>query len=185
MYKTITLSDGQVCRVRQLGLFELDGVGQEILGPYRYTVLLATGQVMEDEYDVRALTFTPEPPGKPAAEIVQGSTEWQQLREYETYLAALAHEKLRIESYEQYINDISAYILAHCVAEADRNRIVTGEDWDRVHLAALVPQLTEEGLAQCLRQTFQGQLWQVGDIGRADFVGAGQGKPGGAAVVGS
>lgn len=159
MEKTIILSDGRACRVRQLGLFELDDVGQEILGPYRYSILLATGQIVEDEYNIHALTSAPVAPAKPANEIEQGSQEWYDLKEYETYLAALAHEKLRIESYEQHLNDIAVYILNNCVEIEDRSRIVEAEDWDKVHLAALVPQLTEEGLAQCLRQTFQGQLW--------------------------
>lgn len=148
------LSDGLECKVRQLGLFELDGKGREVLGVYRYSLLLATGQIVDDEYDLRALTYTPTPPDKPASEIQPNSPEWYQLRDWDTYRAALAHEKLRTESYEGYVNDIAQYILYNCVDEP--NRVVTEDDWNKVYLAALVPQLTEEGIAACLADTFQG-----------------------------
>lgn len=158
---TIILSDGLPCKIRQLGLFELDGKGREVLGVYRYSLLLATGQIVEDDYDIRALTYTPTPPDKPANEIAPNSPEWYQLQDYETYRAALAHEKLRIASYEGYVNDIAAYILAHCVD--DPNRIVTAEDWNKVYQAALVPALTEEGVAACLRDTFQSYFSEYGN----------------------
>lgn len=154
----VTLNDGLSCKVRQLGLFELDGKGREVLGVYRYSLLLATGQIVDDEYDLRALDYTPTPPDKPANEIAPNSPEWFQLQDYETYRAALAHEKLRIESYEGYVEDIANYILENCVAPEDRNRLIEKEDWQKVYHAALVPQLTEEGLAQCLRDTFQGYI---------------------------
>lgn len=155
-----TLSDGLPCKVRQLGLFELDGKGREVLGVYRYSLLLATGQIVEDEYDIRALDYTPTPPDKPANEIIQNSPEWFQLQDFETYRAALAHEKLRVESYEGYLNDIAQYILENCLAEKDRRRIIEVEDWNKITQAALVPYLTEEGLRECLAQTFQGHLWR-------------------------
>lgn len=155
----LTLSDGLPCKVRQLGLFELDGKGREVLGVYRYSLLLATGQVVEDEYDIRALDYTPTPPDKPANEIAPQSSEWYQLQDFETYRAALAHEKLRIESYEGYLNDIAQYILENCLAEEDRQRIIEVEDWNKITQAALVPYLTEEGLRECLAQTFQGYIW--------------------------
>lgn len=165
-HKTITLSDGLPCKVRVLGLFELNGKG-EILGPYRYSLLLATGQVVEDEYDLRALDYVPKPPDKPVEEIQQGSLDWYELQEYETYLCALAHEKKRIESYHTYVNETVNYILANCVASDDLGRIVMPEDWDRVYQAALVPQLTMEGLRQCLADTFRGFLSWAGDTRRA------------------
>lgn len=156
---TVILSDNLPCKVRQLGLFELDGKGREVLGIYRYSLLLATGQVIEDEYDIRALDYTPTPPDKPANEIAPQSSEWYQLQDFETYRAALAHEKLRIESYEGYLNDIAQYILDNCLSEEDRRRIIEVDDWNKITQAALVPYLTEEGLRECLAQTFQGYIW--------------------------
>ena len=156
----VTLSDGQPCNVKRLGLFELDNKGREVLGVYRYTLLLASGQFTEDEYDVRALTYTPTRPDIPIEQIVPNSPEWDQLQDFDTYTAALAHEKLRIESYEGYINDIAHYILTHCLSPDDTNRIVTADDWDKVSLAAIVPELTLQGVASTLESTFQGIIWQ-------------------------
>lgn len=157
---TVTLSDNLPCKVRQLALFELDGKGREVLGVYRYSILLATGQILEDEYDIRALDHIPTLPDIPIPEIVPKSAEWYQLQEYETYRAALAHEKLRTESYEGYLNDIASYILENCLSQEDRLRIVDEEDWNKIIKAALVPMLSEEGLRQCLAQTFQGYIWR-------------------------
>lgn len=149
---SITLSDGLPIEVRQLGLFELDNQGREIIPPYRYTMLSATGQFIEDEYVFpQTREDIPKKPDK-----AETPEELDQLRDYETYLAALAHEKLRMESYEGYAGDIAAYILANCIIEP--NRIVTIEDWQAIYKAALVPQLTEEGLADCLANTFQGYI---------------------------
>lgn len=155
MFKTVLLSDNEPCKIHCLGLFELDGKAQDILGPYRYQVLMATGQVMEDEY-----RLPPTPPEKPEVENPeQGSYEYGQLLEYETYQAAIAHEKLRLESAEDHSREIAAYILANCVSEEDQQRIVTEQDWRKVKEASIVPQLTEEVLADTLRQTFQGIIW--------------------------
>lgn len=158
VFKTVTLSGGESCRVRQLSLFELDNKAREIIGPYRYSILLATGQIVESEYDLRAIETPPIKPEKPALEIENGSSEWYQLQEYETYLAALAHEQARIESYEGYVNDIAEYILSRCVE--DNSLILNDDDWQKVYQAALVPQLTEEGIADTLRVTFPGLIWQ-------------------------
>lgn len=156
MNKTVVLSDGAPCKVRVLGLFELDGVGREPLGPYRYTVLLATGEVMEDEYDIRAVKEVPKPPDVAIEDIEEGSWEWHQLREYETYQAALAYEKERLASYENYLSDIKDYIVANCLEPDDQRRIVTVEDWEKVQAAAVVPKVTEGAIADTLRNTFQG-----------------------------
>lgn len=184
MLKAVVLSDGEHCRVRQLGLFELDGRGREVLGPYRYSLLMATGQIIEDEYDIRALTYTPTPPDKPANEVEPNTEQWDQLKEWETYQAALAHEKLRIESYEGYVNDIAAYVLEHCLSLEDRNRIVTADDWDTVIMAATVPQLTLEGLAGCLADTFPGFIQGYGDFRRDANVSEWQGQDSSPPAVG-
>lgn len=185
MVKTVTLADGQPCKVRQLGLFELDGKGRDILGPYQYTLLMATGQLVTDEYDLRALDEIPQPPDKPASEIEPNTDEWEQLKEWETYQAALAHEKPRIESYEGYVNDIAGYILANCLDSADRNRVQTADDWDAVYSAALVEQLTERGISDTLRDTFPGFIWDFGDTGRADVNEGWQGEIVGAETMGA
>lgn len=182
----VILSDGQPCKVRRLGLFELDGVGREILGPYRYSLLLATGQIVEDTYDLRALTYTPTKPDMPVKDIKPGTPEYDQLLDFDTYTAALAHEQKRIESYEGYVNDIAQYILHNCLIPEDRNRIVEpGDDWDTVYMAVTVPQLTESGVAETLKSTFPGLIWEYGDTRRADAVSEGEGQIVGDSAVGA
>lgn len=156
MYKNVILSDGEKCKVRILGLFELDGIAEPPLGPYRYSILMATGEILEDEYDLRAVKDIPKPPDVVIEDIEEGSWEWHQLREYETYQAALAHEKKRLASYETYLATIKDYILTNCLDESDHNRIITVKDWERVQSAAIVPKITEEAIADTLRDTFQG-----------------------------
>lgn len=156
MLHTVVLSDGEPCRVRQLGLFEIDGVGRQIVGPYRYSLLLATGAIVEDEYDLRALDEIPEPPDIPPNEIEAGSVEWYQLQEFSTYQAAMSHEKVRIESYQGYCQDITQYILERCLDPEDRQRVLTSDDWLVVYQAALCPELTMEVLSQVLADVFQG-----------------------------
>ena len=155
MHKTVILSDGEPCKIRCLGLFELDDKAPDILGPYRYTMLLATGQTVEDEY-----VLPPTPPEKPDTDKPEpGSFEYSQLLEYETYQAAIAHEKLRLESAEEHTRQIATYLMTTCLAEVDQIRIITDQDYRKVKQAAIVPQLTEEVLADTLRQTFQGIIW--------------------------
>lgn len=180
----VTLSDGESCKVRQLALFELDSIGREVLGVYRYSLLLASGQIVEDTYDIRALTYMPTMPDKPASEIEPNSPEWFQLQEFDTYTAALAHEKLRIESYEGYVSDIATYILNNCLSLDDRNRIIEASDWDTVYTAAIVPHLTEEGIAATLRDTFPGFIWEYGDTRCADAISQREGENGSDSLMG-
>lgn len=183
MVKTVILADGQPCRVRQLGLFELDGKGRDILGPYRYTMLSAVGVFLEDEYVLPTDSADiPVRPDKPVNELTP--EEQEELRAYETYLAALAHEKKRIESYEGFVGDVAEYVLYNCLSPEDRNRIIEPEDWDAIYSAALVPQLTLEGLAGCLADTFPGFIQGYGDSGRDANVGGWQGQDSSIEAVG-
>lgn len=159
--KTVILSDNEPCEVRQLGLFELDNKAPEVMGAYRYTLILATGQVQEDDYDIYAWA---EPPKKPTGDIQPSTPEWEQLKEYETYQAALAHEKERLKSFEERIEAIKSYILQTCISDENLQRIVEPEDWQKVYNAALIPQIKEEDIAHCLRETFQGFIWDVGNF---------------------
>lgn len=154
MHKTITLSDNLPCKVRVLGLYELDGKASEPLGPYRYSILTATGQILEDEYRLDTLTSVPQPPKTLPDD--KSSYEWLQQQEYDTYLAAIAHESKRLESYEIYLNEVSQYILLNCLESSDQSRVITPDDWRKVQSVALVPQLTEEVIADTLSGIFQG-----------------------------
>lgn len=158
MQKEVTLSDGEPCLVRVLGLFELDGIGPEIPGPYRYSILTYTGQVYEEEY-----TLPDQPPDRPEDEKPeQGSPAWHQLQDYETYLCAVAHEEKRAQAIEGWLNNCAAYILEHCLAEEDRARLVEPEDYWAVYAAACVPKLRLEDIESALAQVY-----------RADYGGRG------------
>jgi len=156
LIKEVTLSDNQPCPVRVLGLFELDAVGPAIPGPYRYQILTYTGQVFEAEYPLP--DEPPEVPDDP--EPKQGTPDWQQLRDFETYQCALAHEEGRARAVEDWLNNCAAYILEHCLEAGDRTRLVEPDDYASVYAAAVVPRLTlddiEEALAQVYRAEFAG-----------------------------
>ena len=157
MHKTVLLSDQKPCNVRVLGLFELSDVAPEPLGPYRYSLLLATGDIVEDEY-----IFPDKPPirpDKPLDECEPNSYEYHQWQDYNTHQAALAHEKKRAADYERYLREINQYILENCLDEADQQRVIEPADWQKIQAAAMVPQLTEEVIADTLRNTFQGVIW--------------------------
>ncbi len=151
MRKEATLSDGEPCSVRVLGLFELDTVGPDIPGPYRYSILTYTGQVYEAEY--RLPDTPPVPPDDPAP--AQGTPEWKQQQEYDTYQCAIAHEETRTRAIEEWLNDCAAYILERCLEPADRERLVEPEDWQAAYHAALVPRLTRADIAHALAHTFR------------------------------
>lgn len=157
MFKTVTLSDQKPCKVRVLGLFELSDVASEPLGPYRYSLLLATGEIVEDEYIFPKTP--PAEPGKPFDKCEPNSTEYFGWMEYNAYQAAMAHERERTRDYERYLREINRYVLEKCLEEQDQGRITTDTDWQKVQAAAIVPQLTEEVLADTLRETFQGFVW--------------------------
>lgn len=154
MTKTvIKLSTGDEIEVRRLGIFELDVLDPDPLGPFTYAGRALAGEV-EIEYDGSGWE---EPPPEPDldSEPEPWSSEWHELREYEMYHAWLRHESRRMEAAAQYHEQAAEYVLANCV-NGGREKIVTDEDWAAIHSAALVPQLTQEDVAEALRNTFQG-----------------------------
>jgi hypothetical protein len=179
MYKEVALSDGLPCPVRVLGLFELDAIGPDIPGPYRYSILTYSGQVYEAEYPL------PErPPEKPAlseaegpeGEPAPGTVEWKQQQEYDTYLCAVAHEETRAQAVEAWLNNVAAYVLARCLDEPDRARLVEPEDYQSVYAAALVPRLRMEDIETALRQTFRAEFGGMGVLEALWKLEPGEGK---------
>lgn len=138
--------------MRALGLFELDAVGPVIPGPYRYSILTFTGQVYEAEYPL-----PDEPPEKPDdPEPEQGSIDWRNLQDYETYQCAVAHEETRAQAVEDWLNNCAAYILEHCID--DPARLVEPEDYEAVYAAATVPKIRFEDIEAVLAQTFRAEF---------------------------
>lgn len=150
----VILSDGEPCRVRRLGIFELDGVGPALVGPFRYTLKLASGQEVEEEYDISHITKPPQHPGVPENEIEERSPTWWALLEWQTYKAAVEHERKRIESINEYVKQVSAYIAENAISDRDRKRIVDDADWQAVYEAALVPQITLDRLQRAFKIHF-------------------------------
>jgi hypothetical protein len=140
--------------VRCLGLFELDAVGPEIPGPYRYQILTYTGQVYEAEYDLS--DGSPEKPDEEEPE--PGSVAWRQLQDYETYLCAVAHEETRARAIEEWLDNCAAYILERCLDDGDRARLVEPEDYETVYAAAAVPRLRLEDIELALAQVFRAEF---------------------------
>ena len=166
MRKEVVLSDGQPASVRVLGLFELDTVGPDIPGPYRYSILTYSGQVYEAEYHMP--DTPPVPPDNPTPE--PNTQAWKAQQEYDTWLCAVAHEETRTRATEEWLEAAAAYILERCLTTEDRARLVEPEDWQAVYQAALVPKLTRADIAHALSHTFRAEfdgipildaLWKV------------------------
>lgn len=158
MHSEVILSDGEPCQVRRLGLFELDNIRLETIGPFTFQDQTLTGDTFDIEYDGSQWVVPPERPDKPIDEIEEGSDEWYQLREAQLYEGWVNHEKRRIEDVARYCREVASYILTEAISETDRERIYTEGDWERVHFAALTPQVRMEDIADVLRDTFPGYI---------------------------
>jgi len=155
----VILSDGKPCRVRQLGLFDLDGVGPELPGPFTYTYTLLNGREIEEVYPLEQISIPPVPPDVPSEGLVEGTPNWHAMIEWQTYKAAVVYERfVRQPALSDYIEEVSAYIARQALDSEDIERLYTVEDWDAILEAALVPQLTIELLAQTFMDTFSAQF---------------------------
>lgn len=155
----VTLSDGGPCEVRTLGIFELDNIHYEFLGPFTHTVKVLGGGEKEAEYDITKYEELGRPLPKPASvpenELKENTQQWYEHRDWQLYSAALYHGRLRLDVVSDYCDEVIAYILANCISQEDRNRIVYESDWEKIYIAALVPQVTEELIIETLRSTYQ------------------------------
>lgn len=144
-----------------MGIFEPDEVSVELIGPYTYEIETVTGQKFMAEYDGSRWAENggpPQKPDKPESEIEEESEEWYALVEFLRYEAWLVHERKRNKLMNEYHLRLAHYILDNCISPEDKLRVVTPEDWSKVHKAALVPELTLEVLAETLQATFPSQL---------------------------
>lgn len=142
---SVTLSDGQSCDVRRLRLFELrEAIAPPLSGEWMYTVTFADGNEATAEFlwpdDIA-------PPERPKGEIPsEGTPRWFAWRDYEFYQAAQQHRKQKRLDLERYLQEMADYIMNHCISAADRQRVVTADDYDAIYHAAFVPQLTKSDL---------------------------------------
>ena len=151
----ITLEDGSEIEVRRLGIFELDNLMPDPVGPFTYKMKTLTGKEYDVEFDPNTYDEPPQKPDKAEHEVEENSSEWYQLLDWQLYQASIAHNHRRVEAMDEYNELVARYIINSCVKPEDVNRIVTEEDWERVYSAALVPQLTVELLEKTLGKTYE------------------------------
>ncbi len=153
----VELESGVTVLVRRLGLFELEGKGPALIGPFLYEYELPGGQKVMAEYDLLSVTTPPEPPSIPEEEVEPRSELYWRWIEYHTYQAALRHEGRRQESLAAHLTWVSTYIRDNCLRPQDVAQVLTPEDWLRVHRAALVPQVDRALLADVFQRVYQAE----------------------------
>jgi hypothetical protein len=174
-------SSGGKCKVRTLGIFELDRIHREFIGPFTYEITIFGGAKKTAEYDIGKYEELgrepPRPPDIPEHEIRENTPEWYQFRDSQLYKAAEHHNRMRFESVGAYCDNVIAYILENCLEDPDDVKlIVTKQDWEEVRFAALVPQITERMVINILRDTFQAQFNDQEIIDALDSIPGGSGK---------
>lgn len=157
MEKERILSDGKPCTIKVLGLYGLDDViPDDAPGPF-YEVVEGVGGSK-----VSTLYKPPEtPPEKPKIsrqEAKPGSREFEAWLDYDIYQQYLEHRQQETLFLQKVRERAKDKIMTKCLAEEDRDRVVTPDDWKIVHGTALSAHLTEEDIAVSLRTNFQGQI---------------------------
>lgn len=151
----VILSDGEPCEVKRLGIFDLDGEGPAQVGPYTYKWSMADGSEVESVYDIHAITRPPQHPGVAESDIQPNTPNYYALMEYQTFRAALAHDKKRVDGIINYVGEISRFIVDRCLTNpSDISRILEPDDWALIYHVAIVPQITIEFVAGVLKKTF-------------------------------
>lgn len=152
----VTLSDGEPCEVRRLGLFELrENVKPPLSGPYVFTYTLG-GQEVEQEFD---FDLYPNPPQRPYGSpdgLPEGSPQWFAWRDYELYQAAVHHERAKGRDSERYWQEVALYITGHCID--DPTRLVEMGDYEKVYHAALAPYLSFHDLETAALYIFRAKF---------------------------
>ncbi len=160
VYRFVWLSDGRHCRVRVLGLFELDSIGPEVPGQYSYEYVDAFGVARTEEYPLRErleIWGVPEKPDGTEEEAIGNKALYDQWVEYKTFEAAIAWESERLKTLEVRLNNIARHITQEALAPADRLRVRTAEDYQVVYQAAALEPMTraafEDALTNLLKAT--------------------------------
>lgn len=165
-------SGGGTIPVRRLGLFELDYIERDIPGPYTVTVLFASGEVYEQEFDMSRGRPAPD---KPLEEVEGNTGDWYAWREHLRYQEAELHYKRQREAYSAYLDRIAAYILVNCIEPGDRNKITTAEDYAAIYQAALCPQVSFEDIRTVTRNVYAATFEQVDVFDALDEIESGGG----------
>ncbi len=154
--KTITLSDNLPCDVRTLQLYELDAIPFNDPGPFLMVDVLAGGETQTREYDLSAWDEPPKKPNVPKEDCEPDSMEAALWLIYDRYQAAVYQHTVRLRAFIERGHSIARYILANCIAEADRKRVVTPEDYHKIYTVAMVREVKMEDIEAVLASTFPG-----------------------------
>ena len=164
----VLLSDGFVCRVRRMALYELDAIEYEDIGPYYYTyVNKVTGKETPTLFDISQFTTPPKPPLIPEDQCDPHSMEFGLWHVYNNYQAALLHRLKQVDAAKAYAEDVSRYVLDHCISPRARGHVSTADDYRSIYEAALTPEVAAEDIETALQSVFPGVF-----SGSADFQGA-------------
>ena len=164
MEKTVTLSDGDPCTVRVLGLFELDEVAPDNSpGPFYEVIEGIDGKRVSTLYKPPAIP--PEKPEIHREEVTPLSSEYESWIDYEMYQQYVEHRQKEVVVMQDYREQAKKKIMRDCLERSDRIRVISMEDWNKVHGAALSAQLTEEDIAGELRNNFPGEIFGPGCLG--------------------
>lgn len=148
----VTLDSGEDFRVRQLGLFELDDLVPDSIGPFTYEMEVM-GKTHHVVFDISRYETPPPPPTKSPSEIKPNTREHDDYIDWQLYHAALLHNQKRLDTINTFYMDIKRYIIANA-CEDDPAKLISLDDWRKVYDAALVPQLTMEIIAATLEKTY-------------------------------
>lgn len=167
MLKTVTLSDGDPCEVRVLGLYELDSVPIGDIEDFKYDYQISESQVTKKTYTLRDWTEAPQKPDTPKELCEAGSLGWAMWNAWDLYEAVLQRRYEQIEAAERHAHEVGRYVIRECLAEGDRGRVRLPGDLEVILQAALVEELTLAEVGAALAITFSGFMgWSV------DFAGA-------------
>lgn len=159
-------SDGETIEVKILGLWELDDrIPLTFNEKFTYEMEAVTGERYRAELDLSRFEEPPTEPTTPLHAAAPGSGEWYDWRNYQTYQAAIEHRREMQRRLAQYMKDVAAYVIKHCIAPADRQRIADQTDHNAIVVAAVTPRVTKEHLADVLRQTFPSHMAGYGHYG--------------------
>lgn len=152
----IILSDGLPFVVHKIGIFELDHLLPEPIGPFTYKINIM-GTEYDTLFDIDAFEVPPPKPNTPESNVQTETSEWYDWQNYKLYQAGLVHDRRRKEKVSLFAEEVAKYILEKC-CESNIGRIQTEEDWEAVCDAALIPQLTMDVIVETLRKTYAAQF---------------------------
>ena len=91
MEQVIYLTDGNECRVKRLGIFELDQIKPAISEPFTYKMKTLTGQEYDVEFDLASYPAPPVKPDIPEGGLVENTGPWFEYLDWQRYQAAALH----------------------------------------------------------------------------------------------